>query len=69
MSTENAVEAAEAFAAANPETSRTRTLVWQDPVPSAAVGATMTGLEYMRAIAAGEGAAPADRGDDEVRAR
>ncbi|HEU5141704.1 MAG TPA: PaaI family thioesterase, partial [Solirubrobacterales bacterium] len=50
----DAVEAAEAFAAASPETSRSRNLVWQDPVPTAAAGATMTGMEYMRAIVAGE---------------
>jgi uncharacterized protein (TIGR00369 family) len=49
-----AVEAAEAFAIANPEATRTRTLTWQDPVPTAAAGATMTGIEYMRAIVAGE---------------
>lgn len=51
---ETAVTRAEAFAKANPETSRTRTLVWQDPVPTAAVGATMTGMEYMQAIVEGE---------------
>ena len=50
----NAVEAAEAFAGAEPENSRSRTLVWQDPVPTAAAGATMEGIEYMRAIVAGE---------------
>jgi uncharacterized protein (TIGR00369 family) len=49
-----AAEVAEAFAAASPETSRNRTLVWQDPVPTAAAGATMSGIEYMRAVAAGE---------------
>jgi uncharacterized protein (TIGR00369 family) len=53
-----AVEAAEAFAAANPESSRSRTLVWQDPLPTAAAGATLTGLEYMRAIVAGEVSPP-----------
>lgn len=50
----DAVEAAEAFAASSPETTRSRTLVWQDPVPTAAAGATMTGMEYMEAIVAGE---------------
>ena len=39
---------------ASPETTRTRTLVWQDPVPTAAAGATMTGMEYMEAVSAGE---------------
>ena len=46
----SAVEAAEAFAESSPESSRSRTLVWQDPVPTAAAGATMTGMEYMRAV-------------------
>lgn len=49
-----AEEAAQRFAEAGPETSRSRTLVWQDPIPTAAAGATMTGLEYMEAIVAGE---------------
>lgn len=50
----SALEVAQSFAAASPETARSRTLVWQDPVATAAVGAAMTGLEYMRAIVAGE---------------
>lgn len=49
-----AVEAALAFAERSPETTRTRELTWQDPVPSAAAGATMSGLDYMNAIRAGE---------------
>jgi uncharacterized protein (TIGR00369 family) len=49
-----ATEVAEAFAAERPEISRSRTLVWQDPVATAAAGATMNGLDYMRAIVAGE---------------
>ena len=49
-----AVDAAAAFAETSPETTRSRTLVWQDPVPSAAAGATMSGIEYMKAILAGE---------------
>jgi uncharacterized protein (TIGR00369 family) len=49
-----AVAVAERFAAASPESSRSRTLVWQDPVATAAAGATMSGIEYMRAIVAGE---------------
>jgi uncharacterized protein (TIGR00369 family) len=48
-----AVEVAEAFAASSPETSRSRTLVWQDPVATAAAGATMSGLEYMKAMVSG----------------
>lgn len=50
----SAADVAAAFAATSPETSRSRTLVWQDPVATAAAGATMTGLDYMRAIVAGE---------------
>jgi len=46
----DASDVAEALAARSPETSRSRTLVWQDPVPTAAAGATMTGMEYMRAV-------------------
>jgi len=49
-----AADVAEAFAASSPETSRSRTLVWQDPVGTAATGATMSGIEYMTAIVAGE---------------
>jgi uncharacterized protein (TIGR00369 family) len=49
-----ALEVAELFAASSPETSRSRTLVWQDPVATAAAGAEMSGIEYMRAIAAGQ---------------
>lgn len=33
---------------------RSRTLVWEDPMPTAEAGAKMAGLEYMRAIVAGE---------------
>src|SRR6187200_3103431 len=50
----SAAELAEAFAASSPESSRRRTLVWQDPVATAAAGATMTGMEYMRAVVTGE---------------
>jgi uncharacterized protein (TIGR00369 family) len=50
----SAAELAEAFAASSPESSRSRTLVWQDPVPTAAVGATMSGIEYMAAVVRGE---------------
>jgi uncharacterized protein (TIGR00369 family) len=49
-----AAEVAEAFAAQSLESSRRRTLVWQDPVATAAAGATMSGLEYMRVIVAAE---------------
>jgi uncharacterized protein (TIGR00369 family) len=46
----DASDVAEAYAKLSPETSRSRTLVWQDPVPTAAAGATMTGMEYMTAV-------------------
>jgi uncharacterized protein (TIGR00369 family) len=49
-----AADVAEAFAASSPETSRSRTLTWQDPVATASAGATMTGMEYMTAIVSGE---------------
>ena len=39
--------------ASDTETARTRTIVWDDPVPVAAAGAAMSGLEYLRAMAAG----------------
>jgi uncharacterized protein (TIGR00369 family) len=50
----SAAEVAEAFAASSPESSRTRTLTWQDPVATAAAGATMTGMEYMTAVVTGQ---------------
>jgi uncharacterized protein (TIGR00369 family) len=49
-----ALDLAKSFATSSPETSRSRTLVWQDPVATAAAGATLSGIEYMRAIVAGE---------------
>jgi uncharacterized protein (TIGR00369 family) len=39
---------------ATAETTRTRTIAWQDPIASAAVGAGMAGLDYVRAIQSGE---------------
>jgi uncharacterized protein (TIGR00369 family) len=49
-----AAELAEAFAASSPDSSRSRTLVWQDPVATASAGATMSGMEYMIAVVKGE---------------
>jgi uncharacterized protein (TIGR00369 family) len=49
-----AVDAARAFAAESPEITRRRELVWQDPIPSAVRGAQMAGLDYIRALIAGE---------------
>ncbi len=43
-----------AFAEADPASSRSRTVIWQDPVPTAAAGATMSGLEYMTAVSEAE---------------
>ena len=51
---EKATDAAEAFARSAPEITRTRTLTWQDPVPSAAAGSQMAGIDYVRKIQAGE---------------
>lgn len=54
MSSKPAIDSAEAFAETSPETTRRREIVWQDPVPTAAKGAGMAGLDYMRAIQSGE---------------
>jgi uncharacterized protein (TIGR00369 family) len=37
---------------------RSRTITWQDPVATAAVGAEMAGLDYVRAVQTGELPAP-----------
>lgn len=37
-----------------PESSKSLTLTWQDPVASASKGIELSGLEYMRAITSGE---------------
>jgi uncharacterized protein (TIGR00369 family) len=49
-----ATESALAFAESRPEVTRTRLLTWQDPLESVAAAAGLSGLEYMRMIAAGE---------------
>ena len=49
-----AAESALMFAERTPESTRTRTITWQDPMPTAALGAEMAGIDYMRAIVAGE---------------
>jgi uncharacterized protein (TIGR00369 family) len=49
-----AAESALAFAEREPEATRRRLVTWQDPLPSAAKGARMAGLDYMRALMAGE---------------
>src|SRR5918994_3293462 len=49
-----AVDSAVGFAERSPETTRSRQIAWQDPVPTAAAGAQMAGLDYVRAIRAGD---------------
>jgi uncharacterized protein (TIGR00369 family) len=49
-----AVDSALEFAERSPETTRTRTLTWQDPLPAAAAGAELSGIEYMLAILDGK---------------
>ena len=47
-------DSALAHAERDPEATRTRTITWQDPLASAAAGAELRGIDYMRALAAGE---------------
>jgi uncharacterized protein (TIGR00369 family) len=49
-----AAQSALEHAERSPEATRERLLTWQDPVPVAATGAAMSGLEYVGAIANGE---------------
>ncbi len=37
-----------------PPTTRTRVVTWEDPLPAARAGAELNGLDYMRAVSAGE---------------
>jgi uncharacterized protein (TIGR00369 family) len=48
------VDAALEFAGRTPEATRTRLITWQDPLPTAAAGAEMAGIDFMRAFASGE---------------
>ncbi len=50
----SSLEAAAEHARRSPELTRTRELTWQDPMPTAALGSELSGIEYMRAIVAGE---------------
>jgi uncharacterized protein (TIGR00369 family) len=50
----SAAESALAFAERSPEITRSRTITWQDPVPAAAAGAQLSGMEYVQAIKSGE---------------
>ena len=50
----SAEQSATRFAELSPQSTRTRLLRWQDPLPSAARGATLAGLDYIGEIAAGE---------------
>ena len=54
MNVTSARDAADAFAESTPETTRRREIAWQDPVPTAAAGARMRGLDYVRAVQSGE---------------
>jgi uncharacterized protein (TIGR00369 family) len=49
-----AVDSALQFAERSPETTRTRTLTWQDPLAAAAAGSELSGIDYMLAIVDGE---------------
>ena len=51
---ETARDIAGQLAEATPGSSRSLTVTWQDPAESAAKGMQLSGLEYMRAITAGE---------------
>ncbi|MQA73133.1 MAG: hotdog fold thioesterase [Solirubrobacterales bacterium] len=46
--------AAPELAERSPGATRTRLVTWQDPSPAATAGARLAGLDYMRALAAGE---------------
>ena len=50
----DAVESALEFAVRSPDSTRTRTITWQDPLPAAARGAQLSGMEYVEAIRTGE---------------
>jgi uncharacterized protein (TIGR00369 family) len=54
MSAEAALDAALQFAERSPETTRTRLLTWQDPLPAAAAGSQLSGIDYMLAVVDGE---------------
>jgi uncharacterized protein (TIGR00369 family) len=49
-----AIDSARGHAESSPETTRRREIVWQDPVPTAAAGAGMRGLDYVHAVQSGE---------------
>lgn len=51
---ETARSVAAGLAEVRPETSRTLTLSWQEPIATAAEGLKLSGLEYMQAMAAKE---------------
>lgn len=49
-----AIERALEHAERAPEATRTRLLTWQDPLASAAAGARLSGIDYLRAVSGGE---------------
>ena len=54
MTLTTSTEAAREHARRAPESTRERVVTWQDPVATAEIGAGMSGLEYVQALAAGE---------------
>lgn len=54
IASKRAVDSALAFADRSPEITRSRALVWQEPVETAAAGLRMSGLDFIRGIQAGE---------------
>ena len=52
--TTTSTDAALEHARLAPESTRERVVTWQDPVATAEIGARMSGLEYVQALAAGE---------------
>jgi uncharacterized protein (TIGR00369 family) len=50
----SAIDSALEHAERSPEATRTRLLTWQNPLPTAAAGAELAGLEYMHRVIAGE---------------
>jgi uncharacterized protein (TIGR00369 family) len=54
VSSAAAIDSALEFAERSPETTRTRTLTWQDPLAAAAAGTELSGIEYMLAILDGK---------------
>jgi uncharacterized protein (TIGR00369 family) len=54
VASDKAVESARNFADRSPELTRSREVVWQDPLETAAAGMRMSGLDFIRGIQSGE---------------